>query len=127
MVDTPDTFAAALARAAAAATAVVTPVVKKAATNVKNEARRNSTISSGKSAARAPKTITYDIATAPAIVGATIGYEARDQGLIGHILERGSDEYGSVHNPPHRDLGRALDREIPQFVAELGLAIGKLL
>lgn len=124
MVDTPQTLAAALARAASTAVAAVQPVVSKGAATVKNEARRNSQVSSGKAARHAPKTITYDVTSTPVSVGAQIGYDKDlgGQAPLGNILE-----YGSPNSPPHRDLGRALDDEDPKFVAALAVAIGKLL
>lgn len=97
-------------------------VVAKAAVNVKEEARRNAQVSSGKHAKDYPGTITYDLDAGG--LGAEIGPEKRGQGNLGHILEYGKVTYGGVHNPPHRDLGRALDAEEPRFVAEaLKLAI----
>lgn len=92
-------------------------VVAKGALNVKNEARSNARASSGTHAAKYPDTITYGID--PGGLGAEIGPERRGQGNLGPILEN-----GSVHNPPHRDLGNALDAEEPRFleeVARLGL------
>lgn len=106
-------FAAELAEAAAAATTQSAAVVAKAALNIKEEARRNATASSGTHAKKYPGTITYDVDAGG--LSAEIGPERRGQGNLGPILEN-----GSVHNPPHRDLGRALDSEIPRFLLEAG-------
>lgn len=99
-----------LAAAGTRVTAAAAGVVAKGALNVKEGARRNATASSGTHAAQYPSTITYDLD--PDRLGAEIGPERRGQGNLGPILE-----YGSAHNPPHRDLGRALDTEEPLFIA----------
>lgn len=91
-------------------------VVAKAAVNVKQEARKNAEASSGKHAKLYPGTITYGLEAGG--LGAEIGPEKRGQGNLGHILEYGKVTFGGVHNPPHRDLGRALDSEEPRFIAE---------
>lgn len=110
-----ETTLAALARefqlAAAEMPARAAALVAKGALNVKEEARRNATQSSGTHAAKYPETITYEVDVGG--LGAEIGPERRGQGNLGPILE-----YGSRNNPPHRDLGRALDAEEPRFLAE---------
>lgn len=93
-------------------------VVAKTALMVKEEARRNATASSGTHAKLYPGTITYGVDAGG--LSAEIGPERRGQGNLGPILEN-----GSVHNPPHRDLGRALDTEEPRFIAE-ALKLGTL-
>ena len=53
----------------------------------------------------------------PDLFAATIGPDkAVPQGALGNLLE-----YGSVHNPPHNDGGRALDAELPRFNAQMEL------
>ena len=87
-------------------------VVAKGLNNIKGEARRNATASSGTHAAQYPGTITYGIDEGG--LGGEVGPERKGQGNLGPILEN-----GSVHNPPHRDLGRALDAEEPRFLEEI--------
>lgn len=110
-----ETTLGALARelelAAATMPARAAAVVAKAAVNVKQEARRNATASSGSHAKKYPATIGYDVVDGG--LGAEIGPKRQGQGNLGPILEN-----GSVNNPPHRDLGRALDAEEPRFLAE---------
>jgi len=110
-----ETTLAALARdlelAAAEAPVKCAALVAKGALNIKDEARKNAKASSGTHAAKYPSTITYGIDAGG--LGAEIGPERRGQGNLGPILEN-----GSVHNQPHRDLGRALDAEEPRFLAE---------
>lgn len=101
-----------LAAAAATAPVQAAAVVAKGAINVKDEARRNATASSGTHAALYPATIGYDITAGG--LAAEIGPARRGQGNLGPILEYGVNG----HNPPHRDLGRALDSEEPRFLAE---------
>jgi hypothetical protein len=124
-MDTPDTLAAALLKAAGLALPTATAVVTKGALNVKQEGRRSSAISSGKTAAGAPKTINFDVELKPPFaVEADIGYDKTGQGNFGAILEYGS---GQARNPPHRDLGRALDAEEQRFPIALAAACEKLL
>lgn len=104
-------LAADLAAAAAAAPVEAAAVVAKGLLNIKKGARANATASSGAHAAQYPATITYD--PDPDGLGGEVGPERRGQGNLGPILE-----YGSANNPPHRDLGRALDEEEPRFLTE---------
>lgn len=97
--------------AAAEAPVKCAAVVAKAALNVKEEARRNAQQTSGTHARKYPGTITYGIDNGG--LGAEIGPERRGQGNLGPLLE-----HGSRNNPPHRDLGRALDTEEPRFLLE---------
>lgn len=88
-------------------------VVSKGALNVKNDWRSNAASSAGRHARLYPSSIGYDIAQSPGVVEAVIGPDkARPQGALGNLLE-----FGSVHNPPHNDGGRALDAEEPRFAA----------
>lgn len=102
-----------LERAAAEITPKAVAVVAKGALNVKNEARKNAQASAGTHAKLYPGTITYDPTDGG--LAAEIGPEKRGQGNLGPILEYGN---GGAKNPPHRDLGRALDVEEPRFLAE---------
>jgi hypothetical protein len=94
-------------------------VVVRGAINVKKDWRANARASGRKHAGRLyPSTVGYDIAAyGTDIWAATIGPDkGGPQGPLGAILE-----YGSVHNPPHRDGGRALDAELPRFEAQMEL------
>lgn len=86
-------------------------VVAKGLLNIKSDARRNAEQTSGAHAAKYPETITYGV-DAGGLSG-EVGPERKGQGNLGPILEN-----GSRNNPPHRDLGRALDSEEPRFIAE---------
>jgi hypothetical protein len=111
-------FAAELDATARGITKESAGVVAKGALNVKTEARRNATASSGVHARKYPGTITYDVDPNNGLT-AEIGPERRGQGHLGPILE-----YGSINNPPHRDLSRALDAEEARFIkaaSEIGL------
>lgn len=114
----PQQYAAHLLQAATQIVAESTAVVQRGALNVKNEGRRNSTISSGKAAYRAPSAIGFDqVHVTAAGIYADIGYEGSGgQAGLGAILEYGG---GRDHSPPHNDLGRALDAEAPRFEAAL--------
>lgn len=108
-----ETTLAGLARELEAAAASVTArgakAVATSALAVKDQARRNAQQSSGIHAAQYPRTIGYDLVGDG--LGAEIGPARHGQGNLGPILEN-----GSVNNPPHRDLGRALDDEEPLFL-----------
>lgn len=94
-------------------------IVARGAVNVKRDWRSNARASGRKHAGRLyPNTVGYDLAAyGPDLWAATIGPDkAGPQGPLGAILE-----YGSVHNPPHNDGGRALAAEMPQFVAQMEL------
>lgn len=106
-----------LQRAAAEVVAESAAVVGKGLHNIKTEAVNNAKASSGTHAAKYPDTITYSPDDGG--LSGEVGPEKRGQGNLGPILEN-----GSVHNPPHRDLGRALDNEEPKFLAEVS-KIGK--
>lgn len=110
-MDTPLTLAADLLKAAGAAAAGASAVVSKGALNVKNEGRANALRAAPRRNARAPYAITYDTNINGATIEAEIGYDKdKPGGALGNLLE-----YGSRNNPPHRDLGRALDNEQPRF------------
>lgn len=109
------TLAADLLASAAQAPKQAASVVAKGALNVKTQARSNAAVSAGAHAKLYPGTITYDMSATG--LSAEIGPEARGQGNLGVL------EYGSAHNPPHRDLGRALDVEEPRFVEALAAAV----
>lgn len=99
-------------------------VVAKGAINVKNAWRRNAQASAGRHARLYPSTIGYDpVRVMPGFIEAVIGPDkALPQGPLGNLLE-----YGSIHNPPHNDGGRALLEEEPRFQAAVqALGVGVL-
>jgi len=123
MVDTPLTMAASLLAAGAKVELGTRAEIQVASRKVRDKGRANSVVSSGRSAAQAPSTITYETGYQGLTAYGEIGYEARGQGNIGHILERGR-EYGNVRSAPHRDLGRALDEvedSFPDSIAVIGV------
>jgi hypothetical protein len=125
VIDTPETFAAALMAAAAKAVVETRAVVQKGALNVKNEARVNVASSAPTQNAHAQYAITYDTTVRPTAIEAEIGYDKnKPGGALGNLLEYGG---GGDHSPPHRDLGRALDAEEPRFLSAMDLLAGKLL
>lgn len=110
-----------LTKAAAGATTASAAVVAKGALNIKNDARANVAKTAPVHNAHALNAITYDLG--PTGLEAEIGYDKDKRGgSLGNILE-----FGSRKNPPHRDLGLALDAEEPRFEAALDVAAGKLL
>lgn len=125
MIDTPETLAAALLRAAAQASVEARGVIQRGALNIKNEAKRNVAASAPSHNANAAGAITYDTHAGGGTLtpGAEIGYDKdRRPGRLGNLLE-----YGSRNNPPHRDLGRALDSEEPRFIEALSAITERLL
>ena len=122
-MDTPETLAADMLKAAAEAIVVTRAVVQKGALNIKNEAKANVQKSAPVHNAYAHHAITYDTEIRKVSVDAEIGYDKDKRGgSLGNILE-----FGTRKNNPHRDLGRALDNEEQRFDASLAAAIGKLL
>jgi hypothetical protein len=93
-------------------------VVTRGAVNVKRDWRGNARATGRKHARLYPQSIGFDLAGyGPDIWAATIGPDkSGPQGALGNLLE-----YGSVHNPPHNDGGRALDAELPRFMAQMEL------
>jgi hypothetical protein len=123
MVDTPDSLAADMLKAAAEAGLATRAVVQRGALNIKNDARNNVLATAPVQNAHAHAAIGYDTTRLAATIRGVIGYDKdRPGGALGNILE-----YGSRHNPPHRDLGRALDKETPEFERQLAEVIGRLL
>jgi hypothetical protein len=93
-------------------------VTMRGAVNIKRDWRANARQTAGKHGRLYPSSIGYDIAAyGRDIVMATIGPDkGGPQGALGNLLE-----YGSVHNPPHNDGGRALAVELPRFEAQMAL------
>lgn len=89
-------------------------VVSKGALNIKEGWRANATASARAHGRKYPYSISYDLLSEGIVIEAEIGPERhrpRVQGFLAEILE-----FGSVHNPPHNDGGRALTEEEPRFV-----------
>lgn len=128
---TPEQFARALEQSVGKTPKAAVAVVKRGALNVKNDARRNVRASAPVHSAHAYAAITYDVDVERTEIVAEIGYDKdKDKGSgkrtgpggLGNILE-----FGSANNPPHRDVGRALDDEEPRFADALGDMGEKLL
>lgn len=96
------------------------PVLVRGAVNIKNEWRANAAVSAGAHGRLYPLSIGFDEPTDGAgYVEAVIGpNKAARQGALGNLIE-----FGSVHNPPHNDGGRALEAEDPRFVAAVEGAV----
>ncbi len=107
-----------LARAVPRARRDARAVTMRGAMNIKRDWKSNARSSAPKHAPAYPSSIGFDLAAyGPDIWMAIIGPDkGGPQGALGNLLE-----YGSVHNPPHRDGGRALDVEEPRFEAQLAL------
>lgn len=120
-MDTPETLALDMLKAAATATGSAKIAVQKGAYNVKRDAQRNSAASSGFSASGASFSIGYRTEVRAnsfvAVVGYGEGLNANRQAALGTLLEYGG---GRDHSPPHRDLGRALESEEPRFLEAIG-------
>ncbi|MFE7954379.1 hypothetical protein [Streptomyces sp. NPDC057413] len=93
-------------------------VTRRGALNIKKDWRANARSTAGKHGRLYPHSIGFDFAAyGPDLFMATIGPDkSGPQGALGNLLE-----YGSVHNPPHNDGGRALDAEMPRFEAQMAL------
>lgn len=97
-------------------------VVRRGAVNIKRDWRANARSTAPKHARLYPGSIGFDFgAYGPDLFMAIIGPDkGGPQGALGNLLE-----YGSVHNPPHRDGGRALDAEEPRFEAQMALIVDR--
>lgn len=98
-------------------------VVNRGALNVKNGWRANAVQTAGRHARAYPYSVGYDLTATPVGASAVIGPDkGATQGPLGNLLE-----YGSVHNPPHNDGGRALAAEEPGFQAAVEALGGRVL
>lgn len=113
-------LAADLTKASIAAGPKIAAVVKKAATNVKNEARELAP--KGPHLPHYASTISFDMTFDGGSIGAEIGPVKGGQGSLGNILE-----YGTSKHAPQAHLGPALDREGPNFEKYLGDVLGHIL
>lgn len=91
-------------------------VVGKGSLNIKQDAQRIIRAASHYGyLPHYPRSITYDVKTASAVVTGEIGpVQARLQGGLGPLLEN-----GSVNNAPIPHLSPALDLEEPRFVRSM--------
>jgi hypothetical protein len=125
IIDTPDSFAAALLKAAVEVVPTARAVVERGAANLKDRARENVRRSAPRHNAHAADAITYDVDLSRFGVSAEIGYDKdRPGGPLGNLLEYGG--HGD-RSPAHRDLGRALDEEERRFPDVLAAAAERLL
>jgi hypothetical protein len=124
-MDTPNSLARDMLKAAAEAIVGTRGIVQKGSLNIKNEARKNVAQSAPIHNAHAANAITYDteIDAKGLVTRGEIGYDkGRPGGALGNLLE-----YGSRNNAPHRDLGRAFDSELPRFEDAIALMAKNLL
>jgi len=122
-MDTPESLAADMLKAAAEAIVITRAVVQKGALNVKTGARANVAKSAPVHNAHAQYAVTYDTAIGKTTVDAEIGYDkGKRGGSLGNLLE-----YGTHQQAGHRDLGRALDVEEPRLEQFLAAGIERLL
>ncbi len=111
--DTPDEFSRHLMGGIPKVAREVALVVRRGALNVKNDARRNSIVSSGRHARAAPYAIGFDDVRVDGMkISAEVGYQSGNQAELGVLLEFGG---GRDHSPPHHDLRRAFEAEEPRL------------
>ncbi|MFB7288978.1 hypothetical protein [Actinacidiphila glaucinigra] len=97
-------------------------VTRRGAMNIKRDWAQNARASAPRHAPAYPRSISYDVYPyTPDMTIAEIGPDkGRTQGALGNLLE-----YGSVHNPPHNDGGRALAVELPRFEAQIAAIVAR--
>ena len=109
----PDEFARELERAVRRVPAATVKVVRKGATNVKKQARKNVRVTAPVHHAHAHTAINFDVDARGVEVVAEVGYDKDEKpGRLGNLLEFGG---GGDHSPPHHDLARALAKEADAF------------
>lgn len=99
-------------------------VVSRGSLNVKRDAQRIIRGSSHRGyLPHYPRSITYDITVAGAVVSSEIGpITAMPQGVLGRVLEN-----GTVNNAPIPHLSPALDLEEPKFTRSMEELAEKIL
>lgn len=126
-MDTPESLALDLLKAAAEAVVGTRVIVQASAQTIKTQARVNVRKSAPVHNAHAADAITFEtgIDRTGGAINAEIGYDKdRPGGSLGNLLEYGG---GGDKSPAHRDIGRAADTELPQFETALATFAGKLL
>jgi hypothetical protein len=107
--------ASSLAANTASLEAEARAVVSRGALNIKRDWQANATATAGRHARLYPRSISYDVTSGAGFIEAEIGPDkGKAQGPLGNLLE-----FGSVHNAPHNDGGRALAAEEPRFAAQV--------
>jgi hypothetical protein len=127
-MDTPNSLARDMLKAAAEAIVGTRGIVQKGSLNIKNEARKNVAQSAPVHNAHAQYAIGYDtqIDAKGLVTRGEIGYDKdKPGGDLGNLLEYGAPRRGN--SPPHRDLGRAFDSELPRFEDAIALMAKNLL
>jgi hypothetical protein len=125
-MDTPNSLARDMLKAAAEAIVGTRGIVQKGSLNIKNEARKNVAQSAPIHNAHAANAITYDTEIdAKGLV---------TRGEIGYDKDRPAARWATCwstapgnNSPPHRDLGRAFDSELPRFEDAIALMAKNLL
>lgn len=120
----PEQFARELLRAVEKTPRATEKVVRRNSADVKRQAKRNVRLTAPRHNAHAYTAINYDVEAVGVEVVGEIGYDKSQRaGRIGNLLEFGG---GGDHSPPHHDLARALDGQIPSFdddLADMGEAL----
>lgn len=111
----PDEFADALMAAGKAIAQAAVGSLEDAAKAVKKDARANARKANPRHARHAYKYIDYDVDKRS--LTAEVGYEKRDQGNLGAVLEYGN---GGARNAPQRNLSRALEAHESLLEEDLG-------
>jgi hypothetical protein len=124
-MDTPETLAADMLKAAAEAAVATRTITQVGAFNIKRDARAN--VSSRRRSTTRTRPLRSPTTPASARRRSTprsATTRTASRAGLGNLLEYGG---GGDHSPPHRDLGRALDAEEPRFTAALEALVEKLL
>lgn len=117
MAESMEEFARSLMGAARKTPRETVRVVRRNATDVKRNAKRNVQQTAPVQNAHAHRAINWDVEAVGVLVEAEIGYDKGiNGGPLGNLLEFGG---GGDHSPPHRDLGRALDGQDVLFQEDL--------
>jgi hypothetical protein len=111
----PEEFADALMAAGKAIAQAAVDSLDEAAKAVKKDARSNARKANPRHAKNAYKYIDYDLDKRS--LTAEVGYDKRDQGNLGAVLEYGN---GNARNAPQRNLSRALEGHESRFEEEIG-------
>ena len=109
-----------LGKVSAGTAKVMYEVIKEGANDLRDEWRRNATVSAGEHGRHYPASITANMRVSTSIT-AEIGPDPRlPQGGM-------SFEFGSVNQPPHLDGQRAVDTMVPRIDRRIDTALTHLL